>query len=597
MEQQLGEVSAVDSPPANIGRMLWLKRLIFALARPLTRRQAAFNQRIVAALREVGNRSLIIDRQLEETIKTKEARLVAIMKQLKDIEGALTVANERLSGMRDEFSTVLSNSLAKLQHLRAAEEASNLSRLDARLLEMEKNLRAFADGVLQTTQGTVSRAFEGFSAAVRGQLTDQVHSQFGILLGQVHREYEEHRRDMAEQVASARTQVSDQVHAQFGALLTQLIALSTEQRSVIFEQFTAARGQVSDQVHTQFGSLLGEVSKAFESFGVALRIQISDQVHTQFGKLPETIVEACRQRLDDALETVETSNSTRAEMLARHLTDVIHEQQGMLDRRLAALLAEEAVAVRRIVERLHPGADVGSIAPASEAQQIVEDLGYYHFELRHRGDPATIRSRQVGYVQVLAGRLGGSLVGKRVLDIGAGSGIFAEVLRDAGADAEGIDLNRVAVEAGQALGRPVRNGDLVVELGSKPSASLAAITSFQVVEHLPEAILRRMLNEAARVLQPGGLLLLETLNPRSLSAYRWYFMDLSHRHFLQPETLQHLAEQAGFVDVEVAEISMPPDYERLREGTADPVAAYNFNKLNAFIYGPMEYYLLARKPL
>jgi O-antigen chain-terminating methyltransferase len=44
------------------------------------------------------------------------------------------------------------------------------------------------------------------------------------------------------------------------------------------------------------------------------------------------------------------------------------------------------------------------------------------------------------------------------------------------------------------------------------------VTAFHLVEHLPLATLVRFLDEALRVLRTGGLLIIETPNPKNLIA-------------------------------------------------------------------------------
>jgi cyclopropane fatty-acyl-phospholipid synthase-like methyltransferase len=68
----------------------------------------------------------------------------------------------------------------------------------------------------------------------------------------------------------------------------------------------------------------------------------------------------------------------------------------------------------------------------------------------------------------------------------------------------------------------------------------------QVVEHLPEAALRRMLAAAHQALAPGGRLILETVNPHSAWALKAFWVDLTHQHPIFPEVLLQLCRQAGF---------------------------------------------------
>ena len=73
-----------------------------------------------------------------------------------------------------------------------------------------------------------------------------------------------------------------------------------------------------------------------------------------------------------------------------------------------------------------------------------------------------------------------------------------------------------------------------------------------MAEHLPPAALQGAARESHRALRPGGLLLLETVNPRSVTGFlEVYNRDLTHERPLHPDTLRFLAAAAGFSDVRV----------------------------------------------
>jgi O-antigen chain-terminating methyltransferase len=125
----------------------------------------------------------------------------------------------------------------------------------------------------------------------------------------------------------------------------------------------------------------------------------------------------------------------------------------------------------------------------------------------------------------------------------------------------------------------------------------------QVVEHLPPASLAELLREAHRVLRKGGLLVLETVNPRSVTGLLEVFnRDLTHEKPLHPETLAFLAAAAGFGEVRT-EYRAPVDAaSRLQavpaEGLPPAVASAlneNVERLNGLLYGPREYVLLATR--
>lgn len=95
--------------------------------------------------------------------------------------------------------------------------------------------------------------------------------------------------------------------------------------------------------------------------------------------------------------------------------------------------------------------------------------------------------------------------GGTVLEAGCGLGQYVILLREKGRAAVGVDRDFGAVRRGARAGAPLAVMDLG-ELGIR-SGSLATYISLGVVEH-DETGPGRIVAEAARVLEPGGVLLL-----------------------------------------------------------------------------------------
>jgi SAM-dependent methyltransferase len=96
--------------------------------------------------------------------------------------------------------------------------------------------------------------------------------------------------------------------------------------------------------------------------------------------------------------------------------------------------------------------------------------------------------------------------GERVLDLGCGAGRFVAALRDAGADAVGVEIAEAALDRARLVA-PGADLRLLEEDGSIPleHASVDLVWCSEVLEHVADGGL--LLQEARRVLRPGGRVL------------------------------------------------------------------------------------------
>jgi len=293
-----------------------------------------------------------------------------------------------------------------------------------------------------------------------------------------------------------------------------------------------------------------------------------------------------RDRMASALAT------TRAELIL----EAFDRRLSSLGRRLEGLLALRD-RVETLGEEVHALRPTGTGGPVEmPAPPSPDDVAYVAFENRFRGSREEIRARLASYVPLFAGRA-------PVADLGCGRGEFLELLREAGVEALGAESNGQAVQHCRERGLQVSATDLLTFLRGRAPASLGGVFAAQVAEHLPPPVLMALLRESHRVLRAGGLLVLETVNPRSvIGLLEVYNRDLTHEKPLHPDTLSFLAAAAGFGEVRVELRSPVEPAAQLQpvpgEGLpARAAEALNENvaRLNALLYGPQEYALLATR--
>jgi ubiquinone/menaquinone biosynthesis C-methylase UbiE len=115
--------------------------------------------------------------------------------------------------------------------------------------------------------------------------------------------------------------------------------------------------------------------------------------------------------------------------------------------------------------------------------------------------------------------------GYKVIDLGCGTGEFTLRAAEKGATVKGIDVNSQMLEIAQNRARDLRLTQNVqfrelgvAELGAEQSETYDAVMSGLCFSELTEDELVYAIGEAARILKPGGLLLVADLvTPKSIA--------------------------------------------------------------------------------
>ena len=195
---------------------------------------------------------------------------------------------------------------------------------------------------------------------------------------------------------------------------------------------------------------------------------------------------------------------------------------------------------------------------------------YRAYEDRHRGSRELIKSRLHAYAAFLAPFLTPLAALRQrpmALDLGCGRGEWLELLGEAGFDASGVDVDEGMLAACRERFLKVGMADALTSLRALPDASLALVSAFHLVEHLEFSQVRALVGEALRVLQPGGLLIMETPNPENLVVGATsFYMDPSHVRPLPPQLLGFVVDFCGFRRHRVLRLQEPA-----RLHTAAPV--------------------------
>ncbi len=130
----------------------------------------------------------------------------------------------------------------------------------------------------------------------------------------------------------------------------------------------------------------------------------------------------------------------------------------------------------------------------------------------------------------------------RVLDVGCGPGFFLEAATARGYEAFGVDPSAYAVElARRRFGHRVQVG--VLETADYVPGTFDVVTAFDAFEHVYDP--NRFLAAAARLLRPGGVVVITTPDRTSLlsrlSGRRWVSFKIpEHVFYWSPATMRRV---------------------------------------------------------
>ena len=290
---------------------------------------------------------------------------------------------------------------------------------------------------------------------------------------------------------------------------------------------------------------------------------------------------------------------SREELSVAELQEILAMGQSRISSQLALLRSANLVSDRREGKNAFYSrrADV----PAPTQALVVAALGAVTESAPMQADQANLerilqrrRRTQEQYFNLIAGRLGRNYcpgrsweaIGRLALqltpaidiaDLGAGEGLVSQLLARRARQVWCIDNSPRMVEVGAALAEKNGLANLTYRLGDiervpLPDASVDLAILSQALHHARQP--QRAVDEAFRILRPGGQLLVLDLNAHTFEQARELYADL-WLGFAEG-TLHGFLKQAGFQKVEVSVVAREeadPGFETLLASGTRPVGS------------------------
>ena len=151
-----------------------------------------------------------------------------------------------------------------------------------------------------------------------------------------------------------------------------------------------------------------------------------------------------------------------------------------------------------------------------------------------------------------------------LLDVGPCAGTLLLQAREAGFGVQGIEINAGAARmCREELGLDVRAG--VLEPDSYPPDTFDVVSMGDVIEHVPDPV--ATLRTVARILKPGGHVLISTPNVGSAAARMLQVKPEEHIYYFSAETLAASLRKAGLETVEMRTLDRYRNFTAMTHST------------------------------
>jgi len=359
------------------------------------------------------------------------------------------------------------------------------------------------------------------------------------------------------------------------------------------KEFNASIVRILNDISVRLGGISaqidGKIAQSQSTISAQIDGKIEQSQSTIFAQVDDKIVQSQSTISAQVDDKIVQSESKISSDIGEHVLHVVSAMNKDIENRawLAGILED----------RISKGKE-GRYDERAATQN--GGLNYFVFEELFRGSRDDTKGKQSKFVKYFEGC-------RNVLDIGCGRGEFLELLVEHGISGRGIDIDEDMVRFCKSRDLKAEKLDAIDYLSQLEDKSLDGIFIDQVVEHLDPDYLIRMISLCYTKMLFGGYIVIETVNPLSLVSFANFYIDMSHKRPIHPETLKFLIRAAGFREA-VAQFYEPVgedrrlrpiDVKALGEEEEERRAADLINRntevLNNIIFGPQDYAVIGKK--
>jgi len=537
-------------------RLRLLKRIIQRLIRTYTGTQIEFNNAITYILNALSLKT----RDEIRYLRTLAESNIALQNELREIRLEMSAMKTDLANRIDSESTERRNAELSLRSTLEELLRTHEQFLTPAIKEMKNEILTLIKERINAINANMSAGLKNTEAAIHQRIDDEkrsIYDTIEIVKQTMSGMTEKEKESINKRIDDEKRSIYDTIE-----IIKQTMSGMTEEEKVaINKRIDDERNAIYEVIENNKKHLTSTIDKKIDLTSDRIG-HLQQMLHKRIDDEKEGLLKTLPGFSTLDFKTQEAKD--HAEKLVAMLDDKINKLAGLFTaRNIFRLLQQE---------------------------DNISDEAYLRLEEQFRGSEESVRERQDFYLNMISehnttlGKTGGAY-----LDFGCGRGELLKLLKENDIPCQGVDSNLSMVEYCKDNKLDVSHSDGLALLNSLPDNHLRGIIALQVIEHLSTREIFDLFDMGRRKLQPGGIFVVETVNPESFYALRWFYTDYTHHRPLPSALTVFLFQYIGFREIQVLLRSPVEDWRHLSVTKKWEIIDDNFHKLNNLLFGFQDY--------